>query len=206
MSIADKLIQITENLKKIYDKGFQDGSQNGSSGSWDEGYWSGYDEGWSSGYWSGYDDAYNEINGGGEEEGVEYTCPNCGTDFRTDGPPICPDCGVNSDEWYEGMPSFTCSNCGETVYTEGPPICPHCGHEEWDGSTYTCIWCDTGIEAYPDENGMICCSMGCGRDVYVDDTSESGWEGPSGYCPNCEKWINTTNDNCHYCGTTLQWE
>ena len=69
MSIADKLIQITENLKKIYDKGYEDGSQNSSSGGWDEGYWSGYEEGWSNGYWSGYDDAYNEMNGGGRRRG-----------------------------------------------------------------------------------------------------------------------------------------
>jgi len=80
MSIADKLIQITENLKKIYDKGYQDGYAAGS-GSMGE-------------------DTYN------------YTCPNCGEIFYTEGPPYCPSCGANHDEWYEGMPSYTCSNCG----------------------------------------------------------------------------------------------
>ena len=203
MSIADKLIQITENLKKIYDKGFQDGSKGSNSdGNYSDGYNQGYSEGWDSGYWAGYDDAWNEINGGGEEEGVEYSCHNCGTSFRTEGPPICPECGVNQDEWYEGMPSFTCPNCGKVVYTEGPPICPHCGTDadQW--------YEENGGQSHPEGACQNCGSETSSSDNYLIDGSNIEICADCGArkCPDCGTWVITEGPWVCDCGKELWLE
>lgn len=164
MSISEKLILITENLKTMADMIGQGG---GSFTDWDDAYNQGYSEGWDSGYWQGYDEGYMAASGsmGGEEEGVEYTCPNCGTWFRTDGTPYCPECGANHDEWYENMPSFTCPNCGEIVYTEGPPDCPHCGTnaDEWYEENYDSYGCQNCGEYFSVEKGEPPVCPNCGH-------------------------------------------
>jgi len=160
MSIADKLIQITENLKKIYDKGFQDGSQGSSDGEYSDGYNQGYSEGWDSGYWAGYDEGYMAGSGDmGEGDREYYNCPNCGSDFDIGigEPQICPHCETDLGEWWDGTPEYTCRNCGTYFRTDGPPICPDCGvnQDEWyeDMPSFTCPNCGETLEfSFDDED------------------------------------------------------
>lgn len=212
MSIADKLIQITENLKKIYDRGFQDGYNKGCKDA------EGTDYGDDREYYncpncgSDFDIGFGEpqicphcgTDLGEWWDGTPiYTCPNCYREFRTDGPPYCPSCGVNHDEWYEGMPSFTCPNCGETVYTEGPPDCPHCGTnaDQW--------YEENGGQSYPEGACQNCGSETTSSDNYLANDNgdiEICADCGARKCPDCGTWFITEGPWVCDCGKELWLE
>ena len=134
MSIADKLIQITENLQKIHDKAYRDGFKSAAEEigySWMECY---------NCHNLFIDQGYPEcphcgtLNDGSEGD-YEYDCPNCGEHFYEEGPPICPNCGTDYNSWWDEPPP---EDNSEYIY------CPQCGHANPQGISY-CEECSWGI-------------------------------------------------------------
>jgi hypothetical protein len=95
MSIAEKLTQIAENEKKVYDAGYAEGLKNGGGGTGDDdgSYQEGYDQGLEDGKAEGieigkaegYEDGYDEGKADGVTEGYNNGYSEGKTDGRAEG-------------------------------------------------------------------------------------------------------------------------
>ena len=178
MSIADKLIQITENLQKIHDKAYRDGFKSAAE-----------EMGYS---WMECYNCHNLFIDQGYPE-----CPHCGTvndGSEGDYEWYCDNCGSGmNDLWY-------CDNCGTNYIT-----CEWCGTRYIDEGGPPPCDCEGGM---PDENACNECGEIPQEAIYIDNQwggpqMEVAYCGTCNRvkCPNCGEWPNV-GDTCS-CGLDI---